>query len=220
MAWELGLYRPLKDLLSWLWHLRSKPDPAERLKVRARWKAEFEAHHQYLKGQDLIIRDIAGMDSYPQIAENEKGISSWFKLEFKSLYHRGFEALWGSKPSSTSKSTTGGPSVAIRNPMLSMRIGSLAFATTPLRAWIGTGTSITRVPTSTATSRKENEKSRTTTSFSMTAEMASSTHTLSRSQVTIRCLSSPTSSVDKMPNHALQARALDVCLDYKKESLT
>ena len=33
------------------------------------------------------------MDSYPNLSEKEKGISAWFKTEFKGLYHRGFEVF-------------------------------------------------------------------------------------------------------------------------------
>jgi hypothetical protein len=42
---------------------------------------------------EAIIRDLKRLDSYPDVDERNKGISSWFKVELKDLYHRGIEAF-------------------------------------------------------------------------------------------------------------------------------
>lgn len=44
---------------------------------------------------DAIIRDIKRMDSYPDIDAAEEGISPWFKVEVKGLYHKGIEVNIG-----------------------------------------------------------------------------------------------------------------------------
>lgn len=99
MAWEFGFLSPLynlvRDLGRWAYQKFGPRDPAKILERRTKWKAEFEKNINLLQGQDLIIRDLAQMDSYPNMDENEKGISPWFKTEFKGLYHRGFEIFLG-----------------------------------------------------------------------------------------------------------------------------
>jgi len=63
------------------------------LRQRTKWKTEFERNIQLLENSDVIIRDLQRMDSYPEVSEKAKGISAWFKTEFKGLYHRGFEVF-------------------------------------------------------------------------------------------------------------------------------
>ena len=70
----------------------------ELLKDRQKWKEEFEANLNRRKGNrtygDAIIRDVARMDVYPEHDEDDsEGISSWFKVEIKGLYHRGVEVI-------------------------------------------------------------------------------------------------------------------------------
>lgn len=97
MAWELGFLSPLynivKDAAGWI-YARFKPrDKAEVLRHRTRWKGEFESNIGLLRNRDVIVRDLKRMDSYPNLSAKEKGISAWFKSEFKGLYHRGFEVF-------------------------------------------------------------------------------------------------------------------------------
>jgi hypothetical protein len=96
MAWEgllSPLYNVLKDLARWAYGRFKPRDSAEVLRQRTKWKAEFERNTSLLDNRDVIIRDLNRMDSYPNINEREKGISAWFKTEFKGLYHRGFEVF-------------------------------------------------------------------------------------------------------------------------------
>ena len=97
MAWELGFlsagYNILRDLGQWLYGKFGPKDPVKVLQHRAKWKSEFERNISLLRNNDVIIRDIARMDSYPKIEEAPKGISPWFKIDFKDLYHRGFEVF-------------------------------------------------------------------------------------------------------------------------------
>jgi len=97
MAWELGFLSPLynivRDVGRWLYEKFGPKDPARILEHRTKWKAEFERNIELLRNQNVIIRDLARMDSYPELDEREKGISPWFKTEFKGLYHRGFEVF-------------------------------------------------------------------------------------------------------------------------------
>jgi hypothetical protein len=97
MALEFGilstLYNIIKDLARWLYGRFGPKDPVHILEHRTKWKSEFEKNIELLRNQDVIIRDLARMDSYPEIDEKKKGISSWLKVEFKDLYHRGFEVF-------------------------------------------------------------------------------------------------------------------------------
>ena len=91
---EIGLgfvYKVLKDIGAWASKRLKKPTPEEVLKKRFEKKREFEKNLPHLINSDIIIRDISRMDSYPDIDEKGKGISPWFKLEFKALYHKGVE---------------------------------------------------------------------------------------------------------------------------------
>ena len=97
MALELGFLSPLYNLIrdtgGWLYDKFGPKDPAKVLKHRTKWKAEFERQIELMKNHNLIIRDLVRMDSYPDIDGKAKGISPWFKTEFKGLYHRGFEVF-------------------------------------------------------------------------------------------------------------------------------
>lgn len=42
--------------------------------------------------REIVIRDIDRVDSYPDVSD-DKGISSWFKVELAQLYHRGVQVL-------------------------------------------------------------------------------------------------------------------------------
>lgn len=65
------------------------------IKDRQQWRAEFEAHlpplDEYKTHGNAIIRDVARVDSYPDIDTQGEGMSPWFKVEIKGLYHRGME---------------------------------------------------------------------------------------------------------------------------------
>jgi len=91
---KIGLgfvYKVLKDIGVWVSKRLEKPTPEEILKKRFEKKREFEENLPHLINSDIIIRDINRMDSYPDIDEKGRGISPWFKLGFKALYHKGVE---------------------------------------------------------------------------------------------------------------------------------
>lgn len=88
---------PLMDLGKWVIGKSKKPNPATVLKRREELKKEFEmnlpAKNKYGVRTEAIIRDMSRMDSYPDTDEAKKGISPWFKVEVKGLYHKGVEAF-------------------------------------------------------------------------------------------------------------------------------
>jgi len=89
------LYNVLKDVVGFVRKKVKKPDPVAILEQRKKWRSKFEAHLR--KGDpsgtvgDAIVRDISRMDLYPDVIERSRGISAWFKVEVKGLYHRGLE---------------------------------------------------------------------------------------------------------------------------------
>lgn len=92
-----AIITPLIDLTRWVFGKLQKPDPVQVLKRREELRREFETHlpepDKYGVLSEAIIRDIKRMDSYPDIDTEEKGISPWFKVEVKGLYHRGLEVF-------------------------------------------------------------------------------------------------------------------------------
>ncbi|MEW6415763.1 MAG: hypothetical protein AB1482_10970 [Pseudomonadota bacterium] len=101
MAVELGflgpLYSLLKDLGAFVLRRIRKPDPVAVLEQRKKWRSKFEAHLRKRDASgtrgDAIIRDVCRMDQYPNLEEKSRGISPWFKVEMKGLYHRGVEVF-------------------------------------------------------------------------------------------------------------------------------
>lgn len=95
MAVETLIYNVLKDLTAWLRKRFSKPDPAETVRERASRKREFEENLRWIDDMDAygeaIVRDISRVDSYPDIEQERKGISPWFRVGLIGLYHRGVE---------------------------------------------------------------------------------------------------------------------------------
>jgi hypothetical protein len=89
------IYALLKDLGTWgLARVRGRRlSPAEVIRLRAKWKAEFEEHLYQTRKQklreDVIIRDIKRMDTYPDLDDKAKGISPWFRAGLVGTYHKG-----------------------------------------------------------------------------------------------------------------------------------
>ena len=95
-------YRILKDILSFARANKRSLSPSERIHLRKKWKKEFEEviaerRREKLR-MDVIIRDMKRIDNYPDVDDNEKGISSWFKAGLMGTYHKGIQAglSWGS----------------------------------------------------------------------------------------------------------------------------
>lgn len=101
MAVELAFLGPIiaaaKEVGGYIFRRFKKPDPVAVLENRAKWKAEFTTHTRNRDASgtrgDTIIRDVKRMDKYPDIDERGRGISPWFKVELKGVYHRGVEVF-------------------------------------------------------------------------------------------------------------------------------
>ncbi|KPL05372.1 MAG: hypothetical protein AMJ73_01085 [candidate division Zixibacteria bacterium SM1_73] len=81
----------------WILHKLKKPSSSKKIEHRAKLKKEFlrnlpKADKHGVRGE-AIIRDLKRLDSYPDLDNKNKGISPWFKVELKDLYHRGLEAF-------------------------------------------------------------------------------------------------------------------------------
>lgn len=99
MDWISTFLGPVLDGLKWIFKKFRRPDSVEVLKRREKIQKDFESNlprlNEYSNRGEAIIRNIKRFDSYPEINEKEKGISSWFKVEIKGLYHRGVEVFIG-----------------------------------------------------------------------------------------------------------------------------
>ena len=70
--------------------------PEAQLAHRQEVKADIQAHLPAATADwapELIVRDMARMDDYPNLDEDWWGISAWFKVEGKGMYHRGLEVF-------------------------------------------------------------------------------------------------------------------------------
>lgn len=87
------LYRVLRDFLSWAVPKKRSLSPADCLRAREKWKAEFEERildrRRAGLRSDVIVRDVKRMDDYPDTNESHKGISPWFRVGLVDTYHKG-----------------------------------------------------------------------------------------------------------------------------------
>lgn len=86
------IYNALKDLGRWVFRRVAKPDPEEVIRSRQKWKDEIDARlgkpDEYA---EAIVRDVKRADSYPNLPDNENGISAWFRVGLLGTYHRGIQ---------------------------------------------------------------------------------------------------------------------------------
>jgi hypothetical protein len=92
------LYSLLKDGISLVRGSRRRLKPSEIVAQRQKRKPLFEAevwkNYREKLREDVIVRDMKRIDSYPDIAE-AKGISPWFRGGLVNTYHRGILVALG-----------------------------------------------------------------------------------------------------------------------------
>lgn len=86
------LYNLAKDAVTFLRRKKRFP-PELKIERRDRWKTKFEDEvrtnfHKKLR-TDVIIRDVARYDQYPNASKRKRGISPWFRLALLDTYHDG-----------------------------------------------------------------------------------------------------------------------------------
>jgi hypothetical protein len=95
------IYTVGKDLVKKLAGRKRRLTPSEVMALRSKWKPQFGQHisddYREKLRPDVIIRDMKRLDKYPDLDENEKGISPWFRLGLVGTYHRGILVAlsWG-----------------------------------------------------------------------------------------------------------------------------
>jgi hypothetical protein len=83
-----------RDYLEWRRQRRARPE--ERIRRRQELKSQIGAKLPPSRADyapELIVRDLARVDAYPDIDDRPWGISPWFGVEAKGLYHRGLEVF-------------------------------------------------------------------------------------------------------------------------------
>jgi hypothetical protein len=96
------IYALIKDAWAMARGRRRRLSPVDIIERRQKWKLAFEAKlsewHRKGLSQDVIIRDMKRIDSYPDIDPSKKGISPWFRVGLVDTYHRGILVGlgWGS----------------------------------------------------------------------------------------------------------------------------
>jgi len=96
MEWLQLIFSPAIDLVKWVSRKLEKPDPQKILQYRQKLRDEFmdklSPEDKYGTHGEAIVRDLKRMDVYPELSPS-RGISPWFKVEIKGLYHRGLEVF-------------------------------------------------------------------------------------------------------------------------------
>jgi hypothetical protein len=86
-------YTLVKDTWALVRGRRRNLSPSKVVDLRKKWKAEFESKiwetHKKSLRDDVIIRDMKRIDSYPDLDPEAKGISPWFRVGLVGTYHRG-----------------------------------------------------------------------------------------------------------------------------------
>ena len=82
-----------KDVLGQLMRKKRHLTPSQKLELRSKWKPLFEkqlweTYRDKLR-TDVIIRDMKRIDAYPNLEDNGKGISPWFRLGLDATYYKG-----------------------------------------------------------------------------------------------------------------------------------
>jgi len=83
-----------RDFLEWKRQQRAGPE--ELVRRRHVLKQEISERLPASRSgytPEAIIRDLARVDAYPVLDDRPWGISPWFKVETKDLYHRGLEVF-------------------------------------------------------------------------------------------------------------------------------
>jgi hypothetical protein len=87
------LYAIAKDAWNAVIGQKRRLTPEQKIELRQKWKPLFEEEiYRNWRGklrQDIIIRDVRRVDSYPDIDDAARGISPWFRLGLIDLYNRG-----------------------------------------------------------------------------------------------------------------------------------
>jgi hypothetical protein len=87
------IYTVGKDLVKQVIGRKRRLTPSQVIELRSEWKPQFEKYlwETYSKKlrTDVIIRDMKRLDAYPNVDENEKVISPWFRLGLDATCHRG-----------------------------------------------------------------------------------------------------------------------------------
>jgi hypothetical protein len=87
------LYSLAKDGVAAFRRMRRPLTPSEVVAIRQKWKPVFDDRiweaYKNKRGIDVYIRDIRRINTYPDLKQTKKGISSWFRASLLSTYHRG-----------------------------------------------------------------------------------------------------------------------------------
>lgn len=67
--------------------------PEQKIALRDKWRPVFRDYFQKLardqRRTDVIVHDVARLDTYPNVDEKGRGISSWFRVGFLGSYDTG-----------------------------------------------------------------------------------------------------------------------------------
>lgn len=93
----LSIFIEIIEFIKFIFKKNQRPNPVAILKHREQIRKDFNQKlpekDKYGVHCEAIIRDLKRMDTYPEIEIANKGISPWFKVEIKGLYHKGVEAF-------------------------------------------------------------------------------------------------------------------------------
>lgn len=87
-----GLYKPLRDLVSYIRSLKRRLSNEEKVQLKAKWKPVIEYHlrewHHKGLSHDVIVHDVKRTHDYPDGIRGKR-ISPWFRVGLMGTYHDG-----------------------------------------------------------------------------------------------------------------------------------
>ena len=88
----LAGYKPLHDLVSFIWKRKRRLTQEQKIQLKAKWKPIIEEklqkrHYEQLS-HDVIVHDVKRIHEYPDGSPG-KGISPWFRVGLMDTYHEG-----------------------------------------------------------------------------------------------------------------------------------
>ena len=88
----LAGYKPLHDLVSYIWRRKRRLSQEQKVQLKAKWKPIIEEKltewHCKQLSHDVIVHDVRRTHAYPDGLPG-KGISPWFRVGLMDTYHEG-----------------------------------------------------------------------------------------------------------------------------------
>lgn len=88
-----GSKKELKEVMNPIIERKPSVILKHRHKIKSQLERKLPPEDKYGTRGEAVVRDMARINSYPDINKEQKGVSSWFRVEVKGLYYNGLEVF-------------------------------------------------------------------------------------------------------------------------------